>query len=101
MVIERMDHAAKLRTPDDPLPSSCARRIYVDCASLGPNAIEAAVAVYGADHVLLGTDCPIFRTDWTLEAIHAARLGHKDRERILSGNAEVLLDGITSRIVTP
>ena len=100
MVIERMDHAAKLRTPDDPLPSSRVRRIYVDCASLGPRAIEAAVAIYGADRVVLGTDCPIFRTDWTLEAIQTARLEPEDREKILSRNAEALLDGITRRGIT-
>jgi predicted TIM-barrel fold metal-dependent hydrolase len=98
MVIERMDHAAKLRTPDDPLPSSRTDRIYVDCASLGPNAIETAVAVYGANRVVLGTDCPIFRTDWTIDAIRGTRLGSEDRELILSGNAQALLDGIPNRV---
>lgn len=97
MVIERMDHAAKLRSPDDPLPSSRMGRVFVDCASLGPRAIEAAVAAYGADRIVLGTDCPIFRTDWTLEAIRATRLGHEEQEMILSRNARVLLDGMSNR----
>lgn len=91
MVIERMDHAAKLRTPDDALPSSCAGRIYVDCASLGPRAIEIAVAVYGADRVLLGTDCPIFRTDWTLDGVRAANITEDQKSALLQGNAERLL----------
>jgi predicted TIM-barrel fold metal-dependent hydrolase len=94
MVIERMDHAARLRTPDDPVPSSRAGRVYVDCASLGPNAIETAVALYGADRVVLGTDCPIFRTDWTLEALQAARLTPAQRDLILHGNARTLLESI-------
>lgn len=94
MVIERMDHAARLRTPDAALPSSRAGRVYVDCASLGPNAIETAVALYGADRVVLGTDCPIFRTDWSLEAIQNARLTPEQREMILHGNAQTLLNTI-------
>jgi predicted TIM-barrel fold metal-dependent hydrolase len=92
MVIERMDHAARLRAPDEALPSSRVGRVYVDCASLGPRAIEAAVALYGADRVMLGTDCPIFRTDWTLDAVRATRLEPEQRDMILHRNARSLLD---------
>ena len=74
MVIERMDHTAELRSPGEPLPSSRMRRVYVDCSSLGPRAIELAVAVFGADRLLFGTDCPIFRTDRTLAAVGAANI---------------------------
>ncbi|MDA1324720.1 MAG: amidohydrolase family protein, partial [Proteobacteria bacterium] len=98
MVVERMDHAAKLRTPDDPVPSSRIGGVYVDCASLGPRAIDAAVAVYGADRVMLGTDCPIFRTDWTLDAVRETRLGAEEQEMILSRNAQALLDRITNGV---
>ena len=90
-VIERMDNAAKLRAPGDALPSSRARRVFVDCASLGPRTIELAVSVYGADRIVLGTDCPIFRTDWTLAAIRDARLTEEEREKIITGNAAALL----------
>ena len=91
-VVERMDNVAKLRTPGDVLPSSCLRRVYVDCASLGPRAIELAAAVYGADRILLGSDCPIFRADSTLAAIHEAGLTDDERKMILAGNATALLD---------
>lgn len=91
MVIERMDHATRLRTPDAKLPSSRARSVYVDCSSLGARSIEIAVAVYGADRIVLGTDCPIFRTDWTLQAIDAARIAADDKAAIRSGNAARLL----------
>jgi predicted TIM-barrel fold metal-dependent hydrolase len=53
-VVERMDHTAQVRTPGAVLPSSRARRVWVDCASLGRRAIEQAVAVYGADRIVLG-----------------------------------------------
>jgi uncharacterized protein len=99
MVIERIDNAAMLRTSDDALPSSRMRRVFVDCASLGPRAIEAAVACYGADRVLTGTDCPIFRTDRALEAVRTTRLEPDQRDLILNRNAQALLDGVTHRAV--
>lgn len=90
-VIERMDHTVKARGLDMRLPSQCARRVYVDCSSLGPRMLELAVAVYGADRIVLGTDCPIFRSDWTLAAIREARLCEAERDAILHGNADDLL----------
>lgn len=91
MVIERMDHAAALRAPDDPPPSSRAGRVHVDCSSLGARSLEIAVAVYGADRIVVGTDCPIFSTQRTLDAIRSANIGEAERQAILSGNAERLL----------
>lgn len=90
-VVERMDHMVQLRTANDTLPSSRARRVWVDCASLGAGALEQAVRVFGADRVVLGTDCPIFDTVRTIDAVHAARLTDSERAMILHGNAEALL----------
>ena len=89
--VERMDHMVQLRDPALPLPSSRARRVWVDCASLGPQALRQAVALFGARRVLLGTDCPIFDTGRTLRAVDAAGLPHEDRQAILQGNALALL----------
>jgi predicted TIM-barrel fold metal-dependent hydrolase len=91
MVIERMDHATYLRAPDDPPPSARAGRVHVDCSSLGARSLEIAVAVYGADRIVLGTDCPIFSTRRTLDAIQEARIGDDARQAILDGNARALL----------
>lgn len=91
-VIERMDHTVRARGLQMPLPSQGVRRVHVDCSSLGPRTLELAVAVYGADRIVLGTDCPIFRSDWTLDAIREARLTDAQREAILSGNAARLLE---------
>ena len=62
-------------------------RCYVDTASFGPRAIEMAVACFGANRVLLGTDCPIFNTDRLLKSVSDARLDAETRERILFRNA--------------
>ncbi|TAK87712.1 MAG: amidohydrolase [Betaproteobacteria bacterium] len=91
-VIERMDHTVRTRAPGTTLPSERVRRVTVDCASLGPHTLELAVAIYGAERIVFGTDCPIFRVDWTLAAVRQARLAEADRAAILSGNAERLLD---------
>ena len=90
-VIERIDHLSVTRTPDAPLPSSRARRVHVDCSSLGPRAIEIAAAVFGADHIVFGTDCPIFRTDWTFQAISRAQISETEKEGIRTANAARLL----------
>ena len=55
--VERMDHRCLLDTPDEKLPSVRFRRsrVYVDCNSFGPRAIEAAVRLYGADRIVCST----------------------------------------------
>ena len=90
-VVERMDHMVSLRDPTRELPSARARRVWVDCSSLGARALEQAVGVFGADRVVLGTDCPIFDTARTLTAIRDARMSAAEREQVLTGNARALL----------
>lgn len=90
-ILERLDHTVRLRTPGAVLPSTRTRRVHVDCSSLGPIALEQAVRVYGAERIVVGTDCPIFSTEWTLQAIQDARLTGPGRRRILRENALELL----------
>ncbi len=91
MVIERMDHTAAVRSPQPHVPSSRMHRLHVDCSSLGPRAIEAAVACYGADKIVVGTDTPIFSAEWTLAAIRDANITPDQRQAILRENARRLL----------
>lgn len=91
--VERMDHRCLLDTPDEELPSARFRRakVYVDCNSFGPRAIEAAVHLYGAERIVCGTDGTAFGVDWTRKALADAAIGNDARERILHGNAAALL----------
>lgn len=91
-VIERMDHTIVARNPGALLPSTRMRRVHVDCASLGPRMLELAVAIYGHESIVLGTDCPIFLTDWTLGALRDANIDQSQRDAILGANASKLLD---------
>jgi predicted TIM-barrel fold metal-dependent hydrolase len=91
--IERMDHRCLLDTPDEELPSSRVRKakVYVDCNSFGPHAIEAAVRLYGAERIVCGTDGTEFGVDWTRKALHEADIGEEAREQILHRNAAAML----------
>src|SRR5215468_3200873 len=91
--IERMDHRCLLDTPKEELPSSRFRnaKVYVDCNSFGPRAIEAGVRLYGAERIVCGTDGTEFGCDWTWKALAEAEIGDEAREQILHGNAAAML----------
>lgn len=91
MVVERMDQTAFTRGHEKPYPSEKSQRVHVDCSSLGPRALEIAVSLFGADRVVFGTDCPIFLTEWSKNAIANASISESDRKLILAGNAENLI----------
>ena len=93
--VERMDHRCLLDTPDEELPSSRFRKakVYVDCNSFGPRAIEAAVSLYGAERIVCGTDGTEFGVDWTRKALAEAQIGEEAREQILHRNAAAMLAG--------
>jgi predicted TIM-barrel fold metal-dependent hydrolase len=91
--VERMDHRCLLDTPEEELPSSRFRKakVFVDCNSFGPRAIEAAVALYGAERIVCGTDGTAFGVDWTRTALTDAQIGEAAREQILHRNAAAIL----------
>jgi predicted TIM-barrel fold metal-dependent hydrolase len=91
--VERMDHRCLLDTPQEELPSSRFRKakVYVDCNSFGPRAIEAAVSRYGAERIVCGTDGTEFGCDWTRKALADAQIGDDAREQILHRNAAAML----------
>lgn len=91
MVIERMEQVVETRGVDVARPMTRTKRLHVDCSSLGAYALELAVSVFGADRIVVGTDCPIFSTDWTLKAIRDARIDERARQAILHENAARLL----------
>jgi predicted TIM-barrel fold metal-dependent hydrolase len=91
--VERMDHRCLLDTPNEELPSSRFRKakVYVDCNSFGPRAIETAVNLYGAERIVCGTDGTEFGCDWTRKALADAKIGEEAREQILHRNAAAVL----------
>jgi predicted TIM-barrel fold metal-dependent hydrolase len=91
--VERMDHRSLLDTPAEELPSSRFRRakVYVDCNSFGPGAIEAAVRLYGAERIVCGTDGTEFGCEWTSKALADAQISEDARAKILRDNATAMM----------
>jgi predicted TIM-barrel fold metal-dependent hydrolase len=87
-LLERMDEVWRTQRRGAS-PSRRMGRCYVDTASFGPRAIRLALESFGADKVLLGTDCPIFSTPAVLEALQYLDAG--ERERVSQRNARSLL----------
>ena len=90
-IFERLEGIARHRNPDAPFPTERLRRIWYDCASLGPRALEAAVKVLGADRIMLGSDFPIFKDDPYTHALEPADLSAADKSQIAWKTAHDLL----------
>jgi predicted TIM-barrel fold metal-dependent hydrolase len=90
-IFERIESIARHRNPDDPFPTERLRRLWYDCASLGPRALEAAVKLFGADRIMLGSDYPIFKDDPYTHAVVPADLTAEQKEQIAGGTASALL----------
>jgi predicted TIM-barrel fold metal-dependent hydrolase len=89
-IFERMESIARHRNPDEPFPTERLRRLWYDCASLGPRALEAAVKLLGADRIMLGSDYPIFKDDPYTHALAPADLTPEEKDQIAHGTAEAL-----------
>ncbi len=87
MLVERMDHIVTTRDPGAPLPSTMVGNLCFDTASLGPRSLEMAVAVLGAERVMLGTDYPIFASRVSTDALTGARISEAARAAVASGTA--------------
>lgn len=92
-IFERLESIAKHRSPNAPFPTDRLRRLWYDCASLGPRALEAAVDLLGADRIMLGSDYPIFK-DNPVETIMASRLTDTQKSNILGHVAQSLLSSL-------
>ena len=70
-------------------------KVYVDCNSFGPRAIEAAVRLYGAERIVCGTDGTEFGCEWTNKALAEAEIGEEARAKILHRNAAAMMSRLT------
>jgi aminocarboxymuconate-semialdehyde decarboxylase len=102
----RMDHAwrarADCRENIRKKPSDYLRRLYFDTIVFEPRALGYLVELWGADHVVLGTDYPYDMGDYDpLGSIKAVKgLSADERAAIAGGNAARLL-GIRRRAAKP
>ena len=81
-IFERIESIARHRNPDAPFQTERLRRLWYDCASLGPRALEASVKVLGADRIMLGSDYPIFKDDPYAHAVVPADLSAEEKAQV-------------------
>ncbi len=81
-IIERIERIARHRNPDAPFPTERLRHLWYDCASRGPRALEAAVKLFGADRIMLGSDYPIFKDDPYSHAVVPADLTADEKGQV-------------------
>ena len=91
MVMERIDNTLATRPEaGDAVPARLGR-VLTDVASLGPAAIGLAARVLGPESLLFGTDCPIYDTEATNDAIAHAGIGPREVAMLRTENAARLI----------
>lgn len=90
-IFERIESIARHRNPEAPFPTKRLRRVWYDCASLGPRALEAAVKLFGANRIMLGSDYPIFKDDPYTFAVAPADLTDAEKAQVTWKTATDLL----------
>lgn len=92
-MLERLDNQLKLSVPDLPeAPSATAKRLWYDTVSHGSSiGLKAAVAAFGADRLLPGSDFPVLLGfepyGQTFDYIRKAGLPRGQADQILYANA--------------
>lgn len=91
----RLDQLKDHFLPDSAMaPSVQAKYFWFDTVNGNPSALRCTKEVFGADHLLLGTDFPFWRDDafqLCVDYIRESGLQESEVDKILSGNAEKLL----------
>mgnify|MGYP000771659598 FL=1 len=71
------------------------KNVYVDTSSsqfaLTPHQVRELIDIFGADHVLFGTDYPMWNPGEELKKLALVPMTQEEREMILHGNMERLL----------
>jgi aminocarboxymuconate-semialdehyde decarboxylase len=91
-ILERLEGIAESRNLPGAKPQERLRRLYFDCASLGPRALELAVKVIGADRIMLGTDYPIFKPNLLQDVVAKAEISDSERAMVVSGTARSIIE---------
>lgn len=88
----RLAHEQRIHPPGRDVGSAL-RSFYVDTVVHDPDVLRGLVELFGADHVLCGSDYPFdMGDDRPAEIVRALELEPADEARILGGNALRLLD---------
>jgi aminocarboxymuconate-semialdehyde decarboxylase len=68
-------------------PSEHVKRLYTDSVCVWPPALRLSLEVFGAEHVMFGTDEPFWETGRALAAVEALELSEPASQRLWAGTA--------------
>jgi len=99
-LMERMDNGyrdfAECRVNIDELPSVYLKRLYYDTVSFSAPSLRLARELVGADHMVMGSDYPhlLGSIERAVSSIESLEVAAADKERILSGTAQSILNNL-------
>jgi len=99
-LMERMDNGwrdfAECRTNIDELPSVYLKRLYYDTVSFSSASLRLTRELVGADHMVMGSDYPhlLGSIDRAVSSIESLEVPQGDKDRIFSGTARAILNGV-------
>lgn len=92
-LMQRLDHMANRWMPGKGVPSEVARHFWYDTVNAYPGALRLAIATYGLERIVFGTDWPFWKGEahqLAADYLVQAGLGAGEIAAIDSGNARAL-----------
>ncbi len=99
-LMERMDNGwrdfPECRAKIDELPSVYLRRLYYDTVNFNPHMLNMARAMFGADHLVMGSDYPhlLGSIDRAVSSIENLDIPEEEKQRIFAGTAVAILNNL-------
>lgn len=99
-LLERLDNGyrdfAENREHLDALPSVYLKRLYYDTVTFSPYALTMLRDLFGADHLVMGSDYPhlLGAIDRAVPSIRSLHIPEREQERILGGTARSILNNL-------
>lgn len=99
-LMERMDNGwrdfPECRAKIDELPSTYLKRLYYDTVNFNPHMLSMARNIFGADHMVMGSDYPhlLGSIDRAVSSIESLDITEDEKQRIFEGTALSILNNV-------
>lgn len=99
-LMERMDNGwrdfPECRAKIDELPSVYLKRLYYDTVNFNPHMLSMARNIFGADHMVMGSDYPhlLGSIDRAVSSIESLDVPEDEKQRIFEGTALSILNNV-------
>lgn len=99
-LMERMDNGwrdfPECRAKIDELPSTYLKRLYYDTVNFNPHMLSMARNIFGADHMVMGSDYPhlLGSIDRAVSSIESLDIPEDEKQRIFEGTALSILNNV-------